>query len=240
MKPVYFFLGANSGEGFYSLYDQMLNGQFDDLLILKGGPGCGKSTFMRRMGEAMERAGERVVYINCSGDPESLDGAIFLDRNTAVVDGTSPHVLEPTYTVASERYVDLTRFYDIDAVKARRAEIIALSDEYRAHYRSAYQVLRALDEVAGERRTALHAQMDFSKLARRMNAILARELRGEGSGSGRVDRFLPRQGLRTAAISAASTRSRTLCPRIYELNDSAGLGAEALKAACDMASGQAL
>ena len=62
MKQTHFFLGANSGEGFYSLYDQMLNGQFDDLLILKGGPGCGKSTFMRRMGEAMERAGERVVY----------------------------------------------------------------------------------------------------------------------------------------------------------------------------------
>lgn len=95
MKPVYFFLGANSGEGFYSLYDQMLNGQFDDLLILKGGPGCGKSTFMRRMGEAMERVGERVVYINCSGDPDSLDGAIFLDRNTAVVDGTSPHGTAP-------------------------------------------------------------------------------------------------------------------------------------------------
>ena len=95
MKPVYFFLGANSGEGFYSLYDQMLNGRFDDLLILKGGPGCGKSTFMRRMGEAMERAGERVVYINCSGDPDSLDGAIFLDRNTAVVDGTSPHGTAP-------------------------------------------------------------------------------------------------------------------------------------------------
>lgn len=95
MKPVYFFLGANSGEGFYSLYDQMLNGRYDDLLILKGGPGCGKSTFMRRMGEAMERAGERVVYINCSGDPDSLDGAIFLDRNTAVVDGTSPHGTAP-------------------------------------------------------------------------------------------------------------------------------------------------
>ena len=237
MKPVYFFLGANSGEGFYSLYDQMLNGQFDDLLILKGGPGCGKSTFMRRMGEAMERAGERVVYINCSGDPESLDGAIFLDRNTAVVDGTSPHVLEPTYTVASERYVDLTRFYDIDAVKARRAEIVALSDEYRAHYRSAYQVLRALDEVAGERRTALHAQMDFSKLARRMNAILARELRGEGSGSGRVDRaFLG--GLTHRGDICRFDTVETLCPRIYELNDSAGLGAEVLKVACDMASGR--
>ena len=235
MQPLHFFLGANSGEGFYSLYDQLLNGRFDDLLILKGGPGCGKSTFMRRAGAAMEQVGERVVYINCSGDPDSLDGAIFLDRNAAIVDGTSPHVLEPTYTVASERYVDLTRFYDVDAAKARRAEIVALSDEYRAHYRSAYHVLRALDEVAGERRTVLHAQMDFSKLARRVNAILARELRGEGSGSGRVDRaFLG--GLTHCGDICRFDTVETLCPRIYELNDSAGLSAEMLKAVCDVAS----
>ena len=95
MKPVHFFLGANSGEGFYSLYDQMLGGRFDDLMILKGGPGCGKSTFMRRMGAAAEQRGERVVYINCSGDPDSLDGVIFLDRNAAIVDGTSPHGTAP-------------------------------------------------------------------------------------------------------------------------------------------------
>ena len=56
-----------------------------------GPSGCGKSTFMRRVGAAMERAGERIVYINCSGDPDSLDAAIFLDRNAAIVDGTSPH-----------------------------------------------------------------------------------------------------------------------------------------------------
>lgn len=102
MQPVYFFLGANSEEGFFSLYDQLLGGRLDDLMILKGGPGCGKSTFMRRVGAAMERAGERIVCINCSGDPDSLDGAIFLDRNAAIVDGTSPHVLErPTRSRAS-------------------------------------------------------------------------------------------------------------------------------------------
>ena len=43
MKPVYFFLGANSEEGFFSLYDQLLGGRLDDLMILKGGPGCGLS-----------------------------------------------------------------------------------------------------------------------------------------------------------------------------------------------------
>ena len=48
MQPLHFFLGANSEEGFSSLYEQLLGGRFDDLLILKGGAGSGKSTFMRR------------------------------------------------------------------------------------------------------------------------------------------------------------------------------------------------
>ena len=100
MQPLHFFLGANSEEGFSSLYEQLLGGRFDDLLILKGGAGSGKSTFMRRVGAAVERTGERVVYINCSGDPDSLDGAIFLDRRAAIVDGTAPHVLEPSYAAA--------------------------------------------------------------------------------------------------------------------------------------------
>ena len=212
MKPVYFFLGANSEEGFFSLYDQLLGGRLDDLMILKGGPGCGKSTFMRRMGAAMERAGERIVYINCSGDPDSLDAAIFLDRNAAIVDGTSPHVLEPTYAVASERYVDLTRFYDVDAAKARRAEIIALSDEYRAHYRSAYRILRAMGEVESERRVAM----------------LARELRGEGGGSGRVDRAFLGGVTHRGEICRFDT-VEALCPRIYAIIDSAGLGNEMLE-----------
>lgn len=95
MQPLYFFLGANSEEGFSSLYEQLLGGRFDDLLILKGGAGSGKSTFMRRVGAAVERTGERVVYINYSGDPDSLDGAIFLDRRAAIVDGTAPHGTAP-------------------------------------------------------------------------------------------------------------------------------------------------
>ena len=43
MQPLHFFLGANSEEGFSSLYEQLLGGRFDDLLILKGGAGSGKS-----------------------------------------------------------------------------------------------------------------------------------------------------------------------------------------------------
>ena len=97
MKSTHFFLGANSAEGFYSLYDQLLDAGLHDLVILKGGPGCGKSTFMHRMAGALEEHGVETVYIHCSGDPDSLDAVIFPSIRRAVVDGTAPHVLEPRY-----------------------------------------------------------------------------------------------------------------------------------------------
>ena len=94
MQPLHFFLGANSEEGFSSLYEQLLGGRFDDLLILKGGAGSGKSTFMRRTAAAMEERGLETVYIHCSGDPDSLDGVIFPAIGTAIVGGTAPHGMD--------------------------------------------------------------------------------------------------------------------------------------------------
>ena len=64
---VCFYLGANSPTGFYSLYDQLLEPeQAETIYILKGGPGCGKSSLMRRVAQAMEEKGASVEYIACS------------------------------------------------------------------------------------------------------------------------------------------------------------------------------
>lgn len=115
-----FFLGANSGEGFQNLFSQITDLEDTyDLMVLKGGPGVGKNTFMREIGRAMEAAGTPVEYLWCSGDPDSLDGVVLPDLRCAVVDGTSPHVVEPRYPAAVDRYVDLGRFYDLTAAKAR-------------------------------------------------------------------------------------------------------------------------
>ena len=59
-----YYLGANAPTGFYSLYDQMLDPEgARDIRILKGGPGCGKSTLMKQVGGAMEARGHRVEYM---------------------------------------------------------------------------------------------------------------------------------------------------------------------------------
>lgn len=88
----HFFTGANSGSGFQNLFSQIMDLEDTyDFMILKGGPGVGKNTFMREIGRTMERAGTPVEYLWCSGDPDSLDGVVLPELRCAVADGTSPH-----------------------------------------------------------------------------------------------------------------------------------------------------
>ena len=91
-----FFAGANSGAGFQNLFREILDVEDAyDFMILKGGPGVGKNTFMREIGRTMEQAGTAVEYLWCSGDPDSLDGVVLPELRCAVVDGTAPHGTAP-------------------------------------------------------------------------------------------------------------------------------------------------
>jgi hypothetical protein len=89
---IQYFLGANSAQGFVSLYHDLIDeSHATAFYILKGGAGCGKSTLMKKVGEKMEEQGFRVEYILCSGDPDSLDGILIPEKAVAIMDGTSPH-----------------------------------------------------------------------------------------------------------------------------------------------------
>ena len=119
-----FFVGANSGAGFQNLFSEIVDLEDTyDFMVLKGGAGVGKNTFMREIGRAMEAAGTEVEYLWCSGDPDSLDGVVLRQLRCAVADGTAPHVIEPRYPAAVDRYVDLGRFYDLTAAKADAAAV---------------------------------------------------------------------------------------------------------------------
>ena len=92
----HYFLGANAYSGFYSLYDGLTSPAAGDFLyVIKGGPGGGKSTFMRCLGQAMQDRGVETEYIHCSADPDSLDGVKFPALHVAYVDGTAPHDAAP-------------------------------------------------------------------------------------------------------------------------------------------------
>lgn len=91
-KTLHFFLGANTPQGFVSRFDQLAdpNDGWREFVI-KGGPGTGKSSLMKRIAAEKGERCQRVEMIHCSSDVDSLDGVILPDIKTAIGDGTSPH-----------------------------------------------------------------------------------------------------------------------------------------------------
>jgi len=224
----HFFLGANSGLGFQNLFHQFCTPEKHyDLVVLKGGPGAGKSSLMRRMGKAMEERGEEVEYLYCSGDPGSLDGVHIPSIKTAIVDGTSPHVIEPKYPAAIDRYVNLGQFYDVAAAKADREAIVHFTRACSAAYQRAYRALGAARQVE-DGASALAAEgLDRGKLLRRTEGIMSRELRGRGAGKESIYRFLGSLTCKGAVWRFDTVRE--LCSRVYQIQDSYGLAAPMLE-----------
>ncbi|MDE6260183.1 MAG: hypothetical protein K2M42_04875 [Oscillospiraceae bacterium] len=91
MPNIQYFLGGNTPAGFYSLYHQLSDpARMRALYIIKGGPGSGKSTLMRRVERHAQAAGLETQQVLCSGDPDSLDAVIIPELGAALVDGTAP------------------------------------------------------------------------------------------------------------------------------------------------------
>lgn len=222
-EKIRFFLGANSPQGFYSLYDQLINpDQANAIYILKGGAGCGKSSLMRRIGQKAEDIGEQVEYIHCSGDPDSLDAVIFPTYKTAIVDGTAPHVVEPKYPGVVESYVNLGDCYDREGLQGIRKEVMGCMTGYKDCYKRAYRCLSAAAEIMKDVRSLLTTETLEQKAAKRAKGILSREIRSEGHGSGLVvQRFL--SAITHQGILNYYTTADALCKRVYVLEDSYGL-----------------
>ena len=226
---IQYFLGANSPAGFYSLYPELIAPEAARAIyILKGGPGCGKSTLMRRVAQRMEEAGLETEYILCSGDPASLDALLLPQLGVALVDGTAPHVVEPKYPGVVERYVNMGQCYDSQGLAPLRGEIIDCMAGYKGCYQRAYRCLGAAAEVFEDQRSTLLTDGLSEKLAKRARGILDRELRKKkGLSGGQVKQRFLGAVTHTGPLCLFET-AQAQCGRIYELADSCGLAHELL------------
>lgn len=219
----HFFLGANSPTGFYSLYDWLIDLEAaQDVYILKGGAGCGKSSFMRYIAAKMIDCGADVEYIHCSSDPDSLDGIVIAQLGTAFVDGTSPHVVEPKYPAVVESYINLGDYYNREALKLVRNEIIDATTAYKAGFPAAYRCLSAARSLSDECYAIASGAVDFRRLAKRCKGISQREFKKTGRTGGNITkRFL--SAVTPNGYMCDFTTVDTMCSRVYELASNYGL-----------------
>ena len=145
-----YFLGANTKDGFSSLYgDFPPNGAY--LHILKGGPGTGKSSLMRAIAAAAEERDLAVERVLCSGDPDSLDGVYIPALKQAWADGTAPHVLEPGLFGVTGEYLDLTGFWIHPFTEGECEKLLSLQQQSKACYALACEALARCAEEGGSR-----------------------------------------------------------------------------------------
>ena len=135
-----YYLGSNTHKGFYGLYEEAI-APLDKVFLLKGGPGTGKSSLMKKvMKEGLNR-GYSVECWHCSGDPNSLDGVLLKDLGLAVIDATAPHAVEPKIPVAKEVIINLLDCVRRDKIK-ERAHIEKLANDKKECFVRAYEHLK--------------------------------------------------------------------------------------------------
>ena len=140
------FAGNNTEKGFYNYFDHLITSwNLDKIYILKGGPGVGKSSFMKRLAKHFTRRGEYIEYIHCSNDHNSLDGIIIPNQKMAMVDGTAPHIIEPKLPGLIEEILDFSKFLKEENLKKQKSKIRSLTREKTLSFQSGYYHL----EIAG-------------------------------------------------------------------------------------------
>lgn len=183
---VSYFLGANSGAGFFSLYDGFCRADGDFLHLIKAGPGGGKSGFMRRIVEAASAHGYDTECVLCSGDPDSLDAVYIPEKRIGFVDATAPHVCEPPHFGFDSHYVNLGWF----CTPVSDERIPRLTEKYRAMYRTAYSYLTAAKSVDEAELYGAKDADTLEKVRERARGTAARRLKSSGGTGSEMRRFI--------------------------------------------------
>lgn len=138
------FPGGNTSLGFFSYYDNIITQEeANRIFIIKGGPGVGKSTFMKRMGEKMLGLGYDVEYLHCSSDNNSLDGILIPKLRIAFIDGTAPHIVDPKSPGAVDQILNFGAFWNEEGIRVHKDEIIKINKEIKYIFSRAYKYLKA-------------------------------------------------------------------------------------------------
>lgn len=157
-----YYAGGNTAKGFLHFFESNLEG-LERVFILKGGPGTGKSTFIRSIGRDWQEKGYVVEWIHCSSDVGSLDGVIIPKLKVGIVDGTSPHIIEPKAVGVIDDYVNLGIALNRSKLIPHRDTILTLNQKIKEAYNQAYMAFSVGLRKHDELEKIFIGEIDFEK-----------------------------------------------------------------------------
>ncbi len=186
-----YFLAANACGGFYSEFSGSYSANDHwKAYIIKGGPGTGKSTLMKKAAARAAEKGIPFELFPCSSDPTSLDGVAFPTKKVIILDGTAPHVVEPKYPALCEQIINMGDFWDEKKLCGREKDLIELTDINKAYHKKASQYITVAGQIMKYNFGVSLSAADIDK-AYRFGCSLAKQHIPKKGGAGRESiRFL--------------------------------------------------
>lgn len=169
------FPGGNTSQGFYSYYDNIIRPDANRIFVIKGGPGVGKSTLMRSIGETMLNLGYDVEFHCCSSDNGSLDGVCIPEIGVAMLDGTAPHVVDPKNPGAVDEILNLGEFWDEEEIRKNKNGVLTTNRRIGRFFGMAYFSLKEAKAIQEEWESYISESMDWSKV-NEVTCLISEEL----------------------------------------------------------------
>lgn len=227
MKQAYF-LGSSGKNGFYSCFSQLtpkIDGQYT--FIIKGGPGTGKSSLMRKIADEIEKRDIECERIFCSSDPNSLDGIIFPSLRVSMADGTSPHTLDPDYPGATGEIVNLGDCWDKKKLFENKEKIIELTDKNKTCHRRSRRFIESAFSIFGDGEKICRDCLDESRLMRYAARVANRHFK-KPSGKIGLEKIRLLDAITPKGYYFLSETVNELCDQTIFFEDDFGVAASKL------------
>ena len=164
------FLGASTYNGPLDYIENLTSG-LSKRYFLKGRPGTGKSTLLKKLvSECKERGINAEVY-HCGFDVSSLDMVILPELNACIFDSTAPHLHEPSRT--GDEIIDLyEKCVKPGTDEKYSSEIGEINIRYKNTIRQGIRYLSEAKELSDKIRKYLTEAVDPDRLSFIENNIL--------------------------------------------------------------------
>lgn len=158
------FPGANSSKGSYPLFEYIIPKNINRIFCLKGGPGVGKSSLMKKISKEFIDNGYDVELFHCTSDPGSLDAVLIKDLGVVLLDGTAPHIVDPKYPGAIDEIINLGEYWNLDEMEKNRDGIVSCSEDISDSFKRAYKYLNSAEPIYRDIEEKYTNCMDFGKV----------------------------------------------------------------------------
>lgn len=158
------FPGANTANGSFNFFDNIIQNDINRIFCFKGGPGVGKSSLMKKIAQEFIDRGYDVELHHCPSDPSSLDALLIKKLGVVLLDGTSPHIVDPKDPGAIDEIVNLGEFWNVDNLEKDKDKIIEVGKDISASFRRAYKFLKSAEPIYLDIEEKYKNSMNFGKV----------------------------------------------------------------------------